>query len=380
MQAVLQEARQNFLQLDSTECGAVVQKDLWDQAMVEDRGDFSISNDSANVIIRYASNGINDVHVKKIILLYGTRDHVRNGITETNTWTPCDGPAHPDRVKESAAGTFFDSVLIPLSAFHSDSCIYIGAWVTLVNTAGFQWCTFPIPFDENIQGISTWKSYLKYCKQDCGGGGDDSVVCGNLRTVTPGGWGSKPHGNNPGKYLHDNFAAAFPNGVTIGCAPDNFWVKFTSAQAITDYLPAGGEPKKLKKNYTNPKTRDLKNSLAQHVLALTLNVQFDLFDPNFGEGGVHLEDMIINSGKFKGWTVGAFLDLANKVLGGCNTQYKAKDVVSTAEKINEFFKNGRRPGHHGHDDNDDDDHDDDHDDDDHHEGCKPDFLKCPTER
>src|SRR4030095_10616905 len=224
MQAVLQEMRQNFLQLDSTECGAVVQKDLSDN--IEDRGDFSISNDSANIIIRYASNGINDVHVQKIILLYGSRDHVRNGITETNLWTPCDGPAHPDRVKVAAAGAFFDSVHIPNSAFQSDGCLFIGAWVTLVNPGGFQWCTFPIPFDENIQGISAWKAYIKYCKQNCGRG--DSVDCGELRTVTPGGWGSKPHGNNPGKYLHDNFAAAFPNGVTIGCAPDNFWVKFTS--------------------------------------------------------------------------------------------------------------------------------------------------------
>jgi len=373
------EQRQSFLQLDSTECGAVVQKDLWDQERVEDRGDLSISNDGDNIIIRYASNGINDVNVKKIIAVYGSREHVRQRITETNLWTPCEGPAHPDRVKESPAGTFFDSILISNSNFQSDGCIFIGLWVTLVNQTGFQWCTFPIPFDESINGISAWKSYLKYCKQDC----KDSVDCGELRTHTPGGWGSKPHGNNPGTYLHENFADAFPDGLAIGCYPDNFYVRFTNAQAITDYLPAGGEPKSIKKNYTNPKTRDLKNSFVHHLVAVTLNVGFDHFDPDFGESGVELGDMIINKGKFKGWTVKEFLEEANKVLGGCSTKYSAKKMIETLADINEFSKCGDRE-HHGPNDNDDggdDDHDDDDDDDhDGDDGCGCDFLICPQER
>ena len=377
---VLLEQRQNFFQLDSTECGAPVQKNLWDEAMVEDRGDLTISNNDSNIIIKYASNGINNVTVQKIHVLFGSRDHVRERITETNLWSPCDGPAQPDRTKISAAGSLWDSIQIDNSNFQSDGCIFIGIWVTLVNEAGFQWCTFPVPFDESINGISAWKSYLKYCRQSC----DTAVVCGELRTHTPGGWGSKPHGNNPGTYLHENFADAFPDGLAIGCAPNNFFVRFTTAQAITDYLPAGGEPKSLKKNYTNPKTRDLKNSFVHHLVALTLNVGFDLFDEDFGESGVKLGDMIINKGKFKGWTVNEFLAEANKVLGGCSTRYSAKKMIETLADINEFSKCGDRDhnGPNGSNDGGDDDHDDDDDDDDHDgdHGCDCDFLVCPQER
>src|SRR4029079_4504484 len=34
--------------------------------------------------------------------------------------------------------------------------------------------------------------------------------CTGFRTQTQGGWGTDPTGNNPGVYLHANFAAAFP--------------------------------------------------------------------------------------------------------------------------------------------------------------------------
>jgi hypothetical protein len=163
--------------------------------------------------------------------------------------------------------------------------------------------------------------------------------CGQLRTQTPGGWGAEPHGNNPGTYLHQNFASVFPNGVTIGLDP-SYHATFTTAQAITDYLPAGGQGKALTKNYTNPKTTDLKNVLVQHLLALTLSVGFDQADASFGTAGIHLSDMVISSGAFSGWTVGDFLVEANKVLGGGASLYTAKQVEETAAAINENYVDG----------------------------------------
>lgn len=169
------------------------------------------------------------------------------------------------------------------------------------------------------------------------------VDCGPLRTQTPGGWGAEPHGNNPGKYLHDHFASAFPTGLMVGIEP-GYSVTFTSAQAITDYLPAGGNAKALTKDYTNPLTAELKNVLVNHLVALTLSVGFDADDADFGSGGVELGDMIIGSGAFAGWTVSNFLAEANKVLGGGTSSYTVQQVLETAGAINENYVDGKMDG------------------------------------
>jgi hypothetical protein len=162
--------------------------------------------------------------------------------------------------------------------------------------------------------------------------------CGPGRTQTPGGWGADPHGNNPGTYLHKNFTKAFPGGVTIGSLHT---VKFTTAQSITDYLPAGGKAEKLTRSYVNPTTDQLKNVLVQHILALTLSVGFDDADPAFSSSGVALGDMIIKSGPFANWTVRAFLAEANKVLGGSPSSFTVQQVLETATAINENYVDGK---------------------------------------
>src|SRR5687768_552631 len=72
----------------------------------------------------------------------------------------------------------------------------------------------------------------------------------DLKTFTQGGWGSKPHGNNPGSYQFKNFAAAFPNGLTAGCS--TYQLNLTSAQAVCDFLPCGGSAAALTASYTTP--------------------------------------------------------------------------------------------------------------------------------
>jgi hypothetical protein len=168
-------------------------------------------------------------------------------------------------------------------------------------------------------------------------------TCGQLRTQTPGGWGAEPHGNNPGTYLHANFSTAFPSGLTVGVSP-NYNAHFTSAQAITDYLPAGGQAKALTKNYTDPATTSLKNTLVDHLVALTLSVKFDQTDPSFGQAGVQLGNMLIGSGTFANWTVSNFLAEANKVLGGASSSYSVQQVLETASAINENYVDGTKDG------------------------------------
>lgn len=163
-------------------------------------------------------------------------------------------------------------------------------------------------------------------------------TCGQLRTYTQGGWGASPAGNNPGTYLHANFSNAFADGLTVGCAPDNFYLRLSSAQAVTNLLPAGGKASALTAIANNPAS--LKNVLVGQIVALKLSVGFDMYDANFGESAVPLGAMIIGSGPFKGVPVFQFLSIAEQVLGGCNTQFTPTQVNDAAAAINENYDNG----------------------------------------
>jgi hypothetical protein len=167
----------------------------------------------------------------------------------------------------------------------------------------------------------------------------DSFACGNFRTQTQGGWGATPHGNNPGSYLHSHFAGAFPTGLTVGCT---YKLTFTSAQAITDYLPGGGPAAVLTTNKTNP--TNLKNNLASQLVTLTLSLQFDIYDPNFSGSSLLLGDLLIGSGPFKGMKIKDVVAEGNKVLGGCPSKYTATQFVDVLTAINENFDDGTANG------------------------------------
>jgi hypothetical protein len=166
-----------------------------------------------------------------------------------------------------------------------------------------------------------------------------SLSCGQHRTQTQGGWGSKPSGNNPGAYLHANFKAAFGDSLTVGCAPSNYYIRLTSAQAVTDLLPTGGKAVALSANATDPAS--VKSVLVGQLVALKLSVGFDAYDPNFGGSAVELGDMIIGSGTFKGFSVYEFLEIAEQVLGGCNSRFTPTQVNEAASSINENNVDGK---------------------------------------
>jgi hypothetical protein len=193
------------------------------------------------------------------------------------------------------------------------------------------------------------------CQKDLSGGKSESSLeisasasvsnarvagtCGQLRTQTQGGWGSTPSGNNPGVYLHANFSGAFANGLTVGCAPSGYYLKLTSAQAVTNLLPAGGKASALTANATDPAS--IKNVLVGQLVALKLSLGFDEYDAGFGESAVPLGEMVIGSGAFKGYGVYDFLNIAEKVLGGCNTAFTLEAVNETASSINQNYVDGK---------------------------------------
>jgi len=147
----------------------------------------------------------------------------------------------------------------------------------------------------------------------------------NLVTVTQGGWGAPPHGNNPGQLLATNFAAVFGvGGVSIGCGLNQ--LKFTSAAAVQAFLPQGGPPGVLSQGAVNPTSRTSAGVFAGQVLALQLNVAFS----DAGKLPTGLASSKIATGPLAGQTVGFVLDLAKNVIGGC-TALPAFGVTSVSQ-------------------------------------------------
>ena len=160
-----------------------------------------------------------------------------------------------------------------------------------------------------------------------------TFVAGDFCTYTQGGWGAVPQGNNPGTILHNNFSTVFGGFVEVGIPGSaGFSMQFITADAITAYLPAGGKPKPLDKDYPNPITTP-SGVFGGQVLALQLNM---LYDSAFGDL------TIINTGtSFDGMTVAAVLDAANQALGGgaLPSGYTLSNLNDLASFLNQGFDN-----------------------------------------
>ena len=162
------------------------------------------------------------------------------------------------------------------------------------------------------------------------------LECGVFRTQSQGGWGTSPTGNNPGAYLHAHFATAFPAGLRVGC--DNGSLFYSSAAAITAFIPSGGTPAAISGNMVDPSP--FKNTLAGQVTALALSVGFDYADPDFAPAEENLGNLVIGSGAFAGKSVNELLALANGVLGGCETGYSPSQMNNAVSAINNNFLDG----------------------------------------
>jgi hypothetical protein len=160
-------------------------------------------------------------------------------------------------------------------------------------------------------------------------------ACEGFRTQTPGGWGSAASGDNPGSYRDANFAAAFPNGLTIGC--DNT-LTLTSSAAVEDFLPAGGAPQVLPAG--NLVDVNLSNGLASHLVAATLTLTFDAYDAGFSASDTFIGDLVYNNGIFVGMSVSEVIDIANAVIGGCSTEYSPSQLVEGLTTFNQNYVDG----------------------------------------
>lgn len=165
--------------------------------------------------------------------------------------------------------------------------------------------------------------------------GNSTGTCGQFRTQTQGGWGTRASGSNPGTYRDANFEDAFPNGLVVGC---DFKLTLSSSINVEEFLPAGGTASMLQIDMLNPVGYG--NVLAGQLVALTLSVGFDNYDEDFSEASNSLSALIIGNGLFAGWTVSEILTEANLYFGGCESAYSASELNSVLSSINENFVDG----------------------------------------
>jgi hypothetical protein len=166
---------------------------------------------------------------------------------------------------------------------------------------------------------------------------NDTTGC-QYFTYSKGGWGS-PSVSEPGSYRDANFDSAFPDGLVIGCNIGSY--TFTSALAIKNFLPSGGGASVLPAgNTVNPTAGNTSNNFADQLVAATLNVGFDAYDPSFAEATGNLGDLQFASGVFAGMTANEVIQIANDVIGGCSNAYTPVALLEAMEDINLSFHEG----------------------------------------
>ncbi|MDB6055097.1 MAG: Ig family protein, partial [Verrucomicrobiales bacterium] len=157
---------------------------------------------------------------------------------------------------------------------------------------------------------------------------------GKFTTYTQGGWGAAPSGSNPGTVLWQNFSKVYPSGLVMG---SKYTLTFTTASAITDFLPQGGKASALSKSQTNP-TASI-SVFAGQVLSMKLSVDFSAKGiTRSGMGALKL-----TSGKLKGWKLSDVLNTCVLVLGGqpaLPSGVTITDLNDIATLVNQNYDNG----------------------------------------
>jgi hypothetical protein len=84
----------------------------------------------------------------------------------------------------------------------------------------------------------------------------------------------------------------------------------------------------------------LSSTLAGRVVAAMLNSTFDENDPNFSPSLYPFGRMVVTTGVFAGLTVNDVIIEANRILGGCSSNYTVQDLSQALELINGSFIDG----------------------------------------
>jgi hypothetical protein len=156
--------------------------------------------------------------------------------------------------------------------------------------------------------------------------------------------------------LAPNFFTIFSSGFELGyAAPGGFVMDFSSADALTTYLPQVGTPAALNASLTDP-TSSSSGAFGGQVAGLRLNIAFNdagpFTDPVHGTilfthpPGVTFGDLILTGfdgsplAGVDGLTVRQVFDIANVLLGAGPEPYAISDIAGLANELNSSFEGG----------------------------------------
>jgi hypothetical protein len=169
-------------------------------------------------------------------------------------------------------------------------------------------------------------------------------------------WGADPTDGLPASLLAPNFFTIFSSGFELGDpAPGGFVMDFSSADALSTYLPQAGAPGALNASLTDP-TSSSSGIFGGEVAALRLNIAFNdagpFTDPVHGTivfthpPGITFGDLILTGyggsslAGVDGLTVRQVFDIADVMLGGGAEPYAIGDFNLLTDNLNTAFDLG----------------------------------------
>ena len=130
----------------------------------------------------------------------------------------------------------------------------------------------------------------------------------------------------------------------IGIVSPGFFLEFTSAFHLDEFLPANGAVGPLVTDLANPTTTSA-GIFAGEVAGLKLNIDFSAAGLLPGTSGLHFGDLVLtgmtgtDSG-LNGLTVSQFLSLDDMALGGAATGFTITDLDIELAELNNAFDDG----------------------------------------
>lgn len=155
--------------------------------------------------------------------------------------------------------------------------------------------------------------------------------CSGIRTETQMFWSGSD-------MLLDEFANAFPNGITIGCGFRK--LSLTTGEAVADFLPSIGPSLRLPFGTMVDPGDSYNNMLAGALVALKLSVGFDEYDADFSNSDMLLKDAVVADGLFAGMTVSEVIEEADKRIGGCFSWFSRNQLRIIIQQINQGYAGG----------------------------------------
>ena len=173
----------------------------------------------------------------------------------------------------------------------------------------------------------------------------DTWSAGAFTTFDQAEWGDPT--SAAGMLLEDQYGSVYSSTgdlFHIGIASPGFFLEFTSAFHLDEFLPANGAPGPLNTDLANPTTTSA-GIFAGQVAGLKLNIDFSAAGLLPGTSGLHFGDLILtgmtgaDSG-LNGLTVSQFLGLTNTALGGGDTGFTFTDLNFELAQLNNAFDDG----------------------------------------